>query len=254
MEILGLIEQRQIIERGRHVGMIGARFSGRVTNFPYVNSPGLGTFAAAQPLCQLMDTVLALRYYDRVLFRDRNQSKESESFAAELLGHLDHLYRVASHLAKDRDRANECVQETVLRALNARQQFEPGTNMKAWLTKILHNFFIDSYNRVKNIIPIEPHKAAIESGAEYWDNLATHEPGPDSHFLQAELRDEIRTALQKIPEEFRAPIVLVDMGDFSYVEAAEILSCPVGTIRSRLSRGRRLLYRHLKNYVSADGK
>lgn len=200
-----------------------------------------------------MDTVLPLRYYDQVFFRERNQTKESESFAAELLGHLDHLYRVASHLAKDRDRANECVQETVLRALNARQQYEPGTNMKAWLTKILHNFFFDSYNRVKNIIPIDTGSDPAESSVEYWDKLATAEPGPDSHFLKGELSSQIGAALQKIPEEFRAPIVLVDMGDFSYIEAAEILSCPVGTIRSRLSRGRRLLYKHLKTYV-VDGE
>lgn len=199
-----------------------------------------------------MDTVLTLRYYDQVFFRERNQGQETEKFAAELLRHLDHLYRVASHLAKDRDRANECVQETVLRALNARQQFEPGTNMKAWLTKILHNFFIDSYNRVKNIIPIDNAAASPEDGIEYWDKLATPEPGPDAQVLHGELTGQISAALQKIPEEFRAPIVLVDMGDFSYVEAAEILSCPVGTIRSRLSRGRRLLYKHLKNYV-ADG-
>lgn len=200
-----------------------------------------------------MDTILALRYYDQVFFRDRDQAKETETFAAELLSHLDHLYRVAAHLAKDRDRANECVQETVLRALNARSQFAPGTNMKAWLTKILHNFFIDSYNRVKNIIPIDPPAGSTESDVEYWDKLATAEPGPDSQFLQGELSGQISAALQKIPEEFRAPIVLVDMGDFSYIEAAEILSCPVGTIRSRLSRGRRLLYKHLKNYVT-DGE
>lgn len=197
-----------------------------------------------------MDTVLALRYYDEVFFEDRKEERETQKFAAELLGHLDHLYRVAAHLAKDRDRANECVQETVLRALSARRQFQPGTNMKAWLTKILHNFFIDSYNRVKNIIPIDAPAGAIESDVEYWDQLATEEPGPDSRLLQGELSGQIGAALQKIPEEFRAPIVLVDMGDFSYTEAAEILSCPVGTIRSRLSRGRRLLYKHLKNYVA----
>jgi RNA polymerase sigma-70 factor (ECF subfamily) len=201
-----------------------------------------------------MDTVFPLRYYDGVLFNERVKARAREKFAAEMLGHVDHLYRVALHLAKDRDRANECVQETYLRALNSRQQFEPGTHMKAWLTKILHNFFIDWYNKVKRISPMDGVADAQEGGLGYWDPLAAPEPQPELRVLQGELSLQINDALQKIPAEFRAPVVLVDMGDFSYGEAAAILSCPVGTIRSRLSRGRRLLYKHLKEYVGANGR
>lgn len=198
--------------------------------------------------------MLTLRYYDRVLFNERVQIRETEKFTAEMMGYLDHLYRFAFHLSKDRDRANECVQETYLRALNSRQQFEPGTNMKAWLTRILHNFFIDSYNKVKRIIPIDNGPDAPEVGLAYWDKTAGAELEPEHRVLQGELSQQIHQALHKIPDEFRTPLVLVDMGDFSYAEAAEILSCPVGTIRSRLSRGRRLLYQHLKQYVAVDGK
>ena len=216
--------------------------------------PALGTFARAKPFPQLMDTFLTLRYYDPVLFKERAQARETERFAAEIIGHLDHLYRFAFHLAKDRDRANECVQETYLRALNAREQFKPGTNMKAWLTRILHNFFIDSYNKVKRIIPIDNGRDAPEGGLAYWNEIAAAAQEPEQSVLQGELSQQIHRALHKIPDEFRAPLVLVDMSDFSYAEAAEILSCPVGTIRSRLSRGRRLLYKHLKEYVAVDGK
>src|SRR4029434_5832737 len=115
-----------------------------------------------------MHTVFPLRYYAGVI-NERAKATDIEKFAAELLDHIDHLYRVAFHMAKDRDRANECVQETYLRALNSRQQFEPGTNMKAWLTKILHNFFIDSYNRVKRMIPMDDVADAQEGGLEYRD-------------------------------------------------------------------------------------
>ena len=196
-----------------------------------------------------MDSVVSLRYYPPVLSRKRVKAKEIERLLAEMLQHVDHLYRVAIYLAKDRDRANDCVQETYLRALNSSDQFKPGTNMKAWLTKILHNFFIDSYNKFKRIIPIDKNSDDPEPGLVYWEGAAPADAQPEAQILQSELSEKISEALQKIPAEFSAPIVLIDMSDFSYAEAADILSCPIGTVRSRLSRGRRLLYRQLNEYV-----
>jgi RNA polymerase sigma-70 factor (ECF subfamily) len=93
-----------------------------------------------------------------------------------------------------------------------------------------------------------------EYRSDYCEKIATDNPGPESHLLASELATQITDALRKIPEEFRLPIVMVDMGDFSYMEAAEILSCPVGTIRSRLSRGRRLMYSQLEGYVGVHDK
>lgn len=93
-----------------------------------------------------------------------------------------------------------------------------------------------------------------DEGSDYWEKVPTANPGPESQILLKERSAKITDALKKIPEEFRGPIVLVDMGDFSYAEAAEILGCPVGTIRSRLSRGRRLLYKHLQGYIAAAEK
>jgi RNA polymerase sigma-70 factor, ECF subfamily len=89
---------------------------------------------------------------------------------------------------------------------------------------------------------------------EYGKRLAESNPGPESHALRKELDDQITQALRKIPDEFRAPIVLVDMGDFSYAEVSAILSCPIGTVRSRLSRGRKLMQQYLKGYVDAEPK
>lgn len=90
--------------------------------------------------------------------------------------------------------------------------------------------------------------------SDYWEKVPAENPGPESQILLKERNTKITDALRKIPEEFRAPILLVDMGDFSYAEAAEIISCPVGTVRSRLSRGRRLLYKQLKGYLGAEDK
>ena len=171
--------------------------------------------------------------------------------ASEAMAHLDHLYRVAVHLAKDPTEAEDLVQETFVRALAAHDQFDPGTNMKAWLTKILLNFFFDHYRQRKRWTSTEE---IPEPESDYWERLPTENPGPESHLLIKELDNQITAALKRIPEEFRAPIVLVDMGDFSYAEAAEILSCPIGTIRSRLSRGRKLAHQYLAAYVGLKQK
>jgi RNA polymerase sigma-70 factor, ECF subfamily len=163
--------------------------------------------------------------------------------------YLDHLYRVGFHPAKQQDEAQELVQETFVRALAARDQFNPGTNMKAWLTKILHNLFFDRYHQRKKWISTDD--PAYEE-SDYWKGLPVENPGPKSHALSRELNARITNVLRSIPGEFRAPIVLVDMGDFTYEEAAEILSCPIGTIRSRLSRGRKLLQEYLRPYVASE--
>lgn len=172
---------------------------------------------------------------------------ERERFGSAIVTHLDHLYRVAYYLVKSDSEAQDCVQETCARALNSREQFTPGTNMKAWLTKILYNFFYDFYTRNKR--PTSVEELAEDSRRDFWETLPSPTLGPESEVLSRELGVKVHDALKKIPEEFRAPLVLVDMGDFSYAETAEILSCPIGTVRSRLSRGRKLLHGLLIGYV-----
>ena len=180
-----------------------------------------------------------------------SEGAKRDAFAREAMVHLDHLYRVAFHLAKDEDHAQEMVQETFVRALAAQHQFNPGTNMKAWLTKILHNLFFDRYQQSKRWISTDD-PAGQESVD--WQHRPAENPGPESQVLHKELSANITAVLKRIPEEFRAPILLVDMGDFSYAEAAEILSCPIGTIRSRLSRGRKLAHQYLAAYVGLKQK
>src|ERR1700741_3428326 len=103
---------------------------------PFHATSRRGTFFTLQRFSGLMDTVVSLRYYPAVSLKKRVNAEEIRQLTAEMLQHVDHLYRVAFHLAKDRDHANDCVQETYLRALNSAEQFKPGTNMKAWLTRI----------------------------------------------------------------------------------------------------------------------
>ena len=189
------------------------------------------------------------------MFRERKaRPEEREEFSREAMTYIDHLYRVAFHLAKEKGEAQDIVQETYARALGAYEQFTPGTNMKAWLTKILYNFFFDHFHQKKRWVLVEDKAGEKDEESDYWEKVPAENPGPESQILLKERNTKIADALRKIPEEFRAPILLVDMGDFSYAEAAEIIACPVGTVRSRLSRGRRLLHKQLKGYLGTEGK
>lgn len=201
-----------------------------------------------------MDTTYTLYYNGPAVTRSdvRQQVAGRERFSSEILGYLDHLYRVAFHLVRNDDEARDCVQETCARAFSAYSQFTPGSNLKAWLTRILYNFFFDSYARNKRMVAIDDLSDA-DQGKDSWQTVRTDQAAPDQQFLQKDLGVKVGAALKKIPEEFRAPIVLVDMGDFSYAEAAEILSCPIGTVRSRLSRGRKLMHKQLSGYLGKSG-
>lgn len=189
-----------------------------------------------------------------MVLEGKAQSEEKEKFSREAITYMDHLYRMAFHLVKQKEEAQDIVQETYVRALGAFEQFTPGTNMKAWLTKILYNFFFDHFHHKKRWVLVEDKSGEQDEGPGYWERVPAENPGPESQILLKEQSAKITDALAKIPEEFRAPIVLVDMGDLSYAEAAAILSCPVGTVRSRLSRGRRLLYQLLMGYIGAAEK
>jgi RNA polymerase sigma-70 factor (ECF subfamily) len=178
---------------------------------------------------------------------------DRERFASEIMTYLDHLYRVAYHLVKNADEAQDCVQETCARALSSQSQFTPGTNLKAWLTRILYNLTFDAYSRNRRLVSAENLSEAGQQGANFWETLPAPNPGPETLVLDQELGAKIGDALKRIPEEFRAPIVLVDMGDLSYAQAAQALSCPIGTVRSRLSRGRKLLEKQLRGYVKITG-
>src|SRR6201996_3308818 len=162
-------------------------------------------------------------------------------FEEEALQLSDQVYRVARRLVGSREEAEDLVQLTYERAFRAWQQCQPGTNLRAWLLRILTNLNIDRGRRVQRTPDLQP----LEEGDYYlYNRLESTMPdeNPDEERVIERLsQDSIVEALAEIPHDFRDVVVLVDIGEFSYAEAAQILDIPVGTVMSRLHRGRRQL-------------
>jgi RNA polymerase sigma-70 factor (ECF subfamily) len=162
------------------------------------------------------------------------------------LEHVDALFRLARHLAGSDADAEDLVQETYARALGARNQFEAGTNLRAWLFRILRNAYIDSYRRAR--------KGPVFSGAEDDDRPETTEPSHEAlrgdaelDRLRAVVARDIETALAALSVDART-VILLDLEGLTEGELAEVLGCPVGTIKSRLYRARASLRERLRDY------
>ena len=166
-------------------------------------------------------------------------------FEEEALALADQVYRVARHLASSRDEAEDLVQETYARAFRSWRSYTPGTNLRAWLLRILTNLNIDRGRRKQRA----PDEQPLEEGDYYlYNRLERSAPDgsvDEERIVERLSQDDIVGALSAVPHDFRDVIVLVDIGDFSYADAAQILDIPVGTVMSRLHRGRRILKREL---------
>jgi RNA polymerase sigma-70 factor (ECF subfamily) len=172
------------------------------------------------------------------------ESRDRVRFEEEALALADQVYRVARHLAGSREEAEDLVQETYARAFRSWRQYQPGTNLRAWLLRILTNLNIDrgrSRQRQPQMQPLEANDYFL------YDRLAEDGDGPtdEEKVVERLSQDDIVSALSAVPHDFRDVIVLVDIGDFSYQDAAQILDIPIGTVMSRLHRGRRILKREL---------
>jgi RNA polymerase sigma-70 factor (ECF subfamily) len=170
----------------------------------------------------------------------------SSSFEVEALASLDSLYRTALRLTRVQADAEDLVQETYLKAFRAVHQFEPGTNLRAWLFTILHNTARNRLrDRSRDIVEIDSE--FVDRAA---DNRAVRSPGigedPESQLLRDTLTPELQAAIDALPDVFRQAVWLRDVEEFSYAEIGKMLSIPVGTVMSRISRGRRLLFEQLK--------
>jgi RNA polymerase sigma-70 factor, ECF subfamily len=178
-------------------------------------------------------------------------ARDRVRFEEEALDLADQVYRVARRMVSSREEAEDLMQETYARAFRSWKSFQPGTNLRAWLLRILTNLNIDRGRRVQRAPDTQP----LEEG-DYFLYNRLEEANPSStdeeRVVERLSQDDAVTALSAVPHDFRDVIVLVDIGDFSYNEAAQILDIPVGTVMSRLHRGRRILKRELADHAVAE--
>jgi RNA polymerase sigma-70 factor (ECF subfamily) len=173
------------------------------------------------------------------------EARDRVRFEEEALELSDQVYRVARRLVGSKEEAEDLMQEAYARAFRSWQQFQPGTNMRAWLLRILTNLNIDRGRRAQRAPDTQP----LEEGDYFLYNRlesSIADENPDEERVIERLsQNAVVEALAEVPHDFRDVLVLVDIGEFSYAEAAQILDIPVGTVMSRLHRGRRLLKRVL---------
>lgn len=181
-------------------------------------------------------------------------SPVSWDFETAALPFLDALYNMGYRLTRNADDAQDLVQETYLKAYRYYDKFEKGTNLKAWLFKILKNTFINGY-RKRQARPAESafddYEESFESALR--DDVVQGVKNPEQELLASVLDGDVQQALDELPTDYRMVIHLVDLEGFSYKEAASILEVPVGTVMSRLYRGRRLLEKTLLHYAQRHG-
>jgi RNA polymerase sigma-70 factor (ECF subfamily) len=174
----------------------------------------------------------------------RKRNPEFEALAVPL---FEPLYNFAYWLAQNRDEAEELVQETFAKSLRGFDSFQPGTNFKAWMFRILRNTFLTSRTGLRAAPTLDIDDPVVEV------MVSDVRENPERHLLQAQSRDAIQRALEELPLPFREVILLCDVEEMKYQEIADMLGIPIGTVMSRLGRGRRMMRTMLKDEVR-DGR
>lgn len=186
-----------------------------------------------------------------------SKEEKDRRFQAELMPVIDSLYNFAFRLTLDEDDANDLVQETYLKAYRFFEYFEQGTNAKAWLFRILKNSFINDF-RKKSKQPAKVDYSEIEGYYNSEDVESDSDAGGTSSDMRQQavrdlIGDEVASALNSLPVDFRTVIILCDLEGFTYEEMAKVLDIPIGTVRSRLHRARNFLKEKLEKYAQSMG-
>lgn len=187
----------------------------------------------------------------------KKRSDKDKGFQLEAVPHLDALYGTALRMTKDEQDAEDLVQEAMLKAYRYFDRYESGTNCKAWLFKIMTNTFINRYRKTKRrreYLVDDDYRPLQERAEAPPTNPFVDDFGEDEERLYFKVfGDEVKAALEAMPVDFRMVVLLADLQDFAYKEIAEIMDCPIGTVMSRLYRGRRMLQAGLEEYARQEG-
>lgn len=181
------------------------------------------------------------------------KARHERVFEEELLPQIDALYTFAYHLVYNEDDANDLVQEAYMKAYRFIHKYEPGTNAKAWLFRILKNAFINEYRKKVR----QPNKVDLEDFITYHDSEEGSAYNGYSDLRQemfdSMMGDEVTLAINKLPADFKIVILLCDIEGFTYEEISKIVNIPIGTVRSRLHRARNMLKEQLREYAESMG-
>lgn len=187
-----------------------------------------------------------------IVVPDEKQRQLYEDFEREAIPHMDALFNFALKMTSDSDEADDLVQETYLKAFRFFDKFEKGTNCKAWLFRIMKNTYINKYRKETK----EPDKVDYEEVENFYENIKPS--STDSAHLEKDifdnlLDDELSEAINSLPDDFKTVVILCDIEGFTYEEIADFIDVPVGTVRSRLHRARKMLFTKLQKYASERG-
>lgn len=182
----------------------------------------------------------------------KEEVRKQEDFQDEIIPHLDAMYNFALRLTSDPSDAEDLVQDTIVKAYRFFSSYEKGTNAKAWLFRILKNSYINNYRKKSK----QPNQVDYDEVSTFYETIRaerTDTSDLEDKMFRDLIDDDISHALDELPEDFRTVVLLCDVEGFTYEEIANMLDVPIGTIRSRLHRGRNLLKAQLQEYAEKRG-
>ena len=205
-------------------------------------------------LAQLWHALCVVVGRETIMSKSARGENWGWDFEAAAMPFVDSLYNTAYRMTRNSEDAEDLVQETYLKAYKYYDKFKEGTNFKAWLFKILKNTFINSY-RKRQSEPLKSDFADIEDAFETQvsEEVTAKAKNPEQELLEDVLDEDVQRALEELPDDYRMAVILADLEGFSYKEISEILEVPLGTVMSRLYRGRKLLEEEMLRYARAHG-